>query len=325
MTDAARRSLRLASNPEVRALQVRVNKAIVALDDATLTSLMPALLEARKALAAGIREWERREFARARLVTSAGDALAPRFTMAKYQELIAQLDTAIGAAKDLGKAMGRALMVGGKAGGIASVRDLERQVAVFSRAFGSPILLDIDTAAVLASARPILIERFAASAKRYGEQAIRDIKLQLEVGALTGETWMQTARRISKLSPMRGVPSPAPTAEGMAEGLWRRNLYRAERVVRTEMIAARADVTIEGLREWHREEPSAEQMQSEADDARTCAECADADGKIVPVGTNELPVHANCRGSYVPWMRAWDEAASGVMQAEDQEQAARAA
>ncbi len=303
VTTAEKRSARLALSPKVRALQDRVNKRMATLADQTIESLYPALRRVRDELASNLRQW----------LADHPIGGEEAWTAQKYRSLMVQLDTAIDAARDLGPVMDKALAVGGNATARAAARALEQRVELFSKTFGEPLLLDLDTAAVLAGPRKLLLERIAEKKGNFGAEAEADIRdrfrpvrrLLLD-GTLKSETFHQMATRVAAMSPYDGA-NMSPTADGMAAGTWRTSMYRAERVVRTEMMAVANETHLEGLRQWEQSDADAMQMQDESDDSRTCIRCRRLDGRIGKIGSfDPPPVHQQCRGVLVPWHRSWE-------------------
>ena len=79
--------------------------------------------------------------------------------------------------------------------------------------------------------------------------------------------------------------------------------YEAERIVRTETIAA-AD---EARRDTFKE-AGVEHVQSMATaDDRLCGYCSSRAGKVYKIGDVEVPYHPNCRCYLAPWRKEWQE------------------
>jgi len=303
MTEAARRSLRLSLQPEVRALQERIGRRMAGLTAETVERLYPALREVRAELAAGLK----------RYIDRHPDDWEAKWTAQKYRALMVQLKTAEEAARDLADAMGVALRTGGAAAGAYAVADFEQQIGVFSKAFGQPILLDIDSAAILARGGKLVLERERGAAHKYADDAVKDIRNQLLAATLSGETFFQVARRVARLGAFPGA-LVAPTVDGMAAGLWRRQLNRGYLVARTELMHVYNVHHAESLAEWAQQDAEALMMWDAADDRRTCQLCAGLDGEVADIGGTfaggySMPpddTHACCRCRLVPWKRAWD-------------------
>lgn len=299
---AVRESPALSQHESVRALQERINRLTAGLGDETLAAVLPALAEVRRELARELANWTQRH---------PQDDDAP-WTRAKYESLLLQVKTAMEAAKDIAPAMYKGLKTTGRTSGEMAARLLESQVAVYSASFGQPVLLDLDTAAILAEGRSMLVPRFRASAEKYGQDMQDGIKRQLAVGFLKGESWRQMARRLSQLG--TDEPQKAHGTADMARGLWRMTMNAAYRVARTEgMNALNAHQQI-GLEHWERTEVGAMKLWDGSQD-RACVRCRALDGKALPVreqfydperGYFDHPtLHPYCRCCLRPHHRDW--------------------
>jgi hypothetical protein len=200
-----------------------------------------------------------------------------------------------------------------------AIRHLEQETAQFAAVFGHSIRpLALDTAAIVAAGDRILIPRYRASAARYGFNVTDDIRRQLALGMVRGETFFELTERMSRMGGPRGVVSLRGVAgelgaviEHIPEGLFRRYRYWGERVVRTEGIHALNVNQLEGLRDMEHEDPGYLKRWDSTGDSRLCVQCRDLDGDVRPIneqfpgGILVPPAHPGCRCSLTPWRAEW--------------------
>jgi SPP1 gp7 family putative phage head morphogenesis protein len=120
--------------------------------------------------------------------------------------------------------------------------------------------------------------------------------------AAHGSTFAQRAEAIVIDGLIRGRGFRPTASELRREtGILR---YQAERIVRTESIAA-AD---EARRDTYKEAGvEAVQVFSTADE-RLCGYCANRSGRVYKLGDIEVPFHPNCRCYLAPWRQEWQDA-----------------
>jgi len=244
----------------VRALEERIHRQVAGLGDETMLAVVPALADVRRELAREVAIWLQRN----------PQADSAPWTLAKYVSLLLQVRTALDAARDLEPALLAGLKTTGRTAGEMSVRQLEDQVALYSRIHGQPVLLDLSTASVLAEGRSLLIPRFESSAEKYSADMQLGIRRQLAVGFLKGESWGQMAHRLAQLGSDQPPPGHGPA--DIARGLWRMGVNSAMRIARTEgMTALNAHQQI-GLEHWARAEPGAMKRWDASQDM-ACPRC----------------------------------------------------
>ena len=133
----------------------------------------------------------------------------------------------------------------------------------------------------MARGHKTLIPRFRNSAARYGADITADIRRQLAVGIVRGETFTQMTERLVQLGGPKGWVSlrgvlgePGSYAEFISEGLFRKYRGWAERVVVTESLNAYNVHHLEGLRDLNEEDPGYLARWDASIDARGCPRCA---------------------------------------------------
>jgi hypothetical protein len=263
--------------------------------------MLPVLAEAERELARDLSQW---------LATIANGE--QRFTAREYRNALIQMRGSLARMKRLAPELYRQLERSGEVAGSLAVAHLVREVADFSLLFDGVIRhLPLEVTAIMAEGKHLLLPQFAASARRYGTDAIADIKRQLAVGVVRGETFGQLTHRLMRLTP-RGAQTPdTPEAQLLAEGLFKGARYRAERIVRTEVIHAYDVHTEIGLREAVALDPEITQRWDATRDGRTCGLCRDLDGLVVAVGAlfagdySGPPAHPCCRCCRTAWRADW--------------------
>lgn len=309
-----------AATAEVRALIAQQADLIDALDKGAMRALLPAMVDARNEMAQGLAAWLR----------TAPDG-NERYTAQRHRKALLILQTAIDRAVALGHDVQDTLVENGKAATRLSVRNLTEQVARFGEVFGETVTpIDLDTAAMLAKGDRLRYRHYKNSAARYAGQVGEDIRHQLAVGVASNETFAQLKARLVKLGGPSGLVytrgkkgDDGAVAEQIAEGLFRRHRYWAERLVRTELIEAYnqghsdsidllndsrdADTTDEYLKRW-----------DSSLDKRICPICRGLDRTVARVGGkfrggyDHPPAHPNCRCVLVAWHADWGDIAGEV-------------
>jgi SPP1 gp7 family putative phage head morphogenesis protein len=282
---------------EIDNLLEAVNEAVARLPDSVLREFIPVLKAAERELAAGL--------------AKLGLGNEDKFTAHQYRRALVQIRHALRQVKDL-----RPELEGVLSGSIphvtlAAIRYLQEDLVRFGNKFGSTIEpVAIDVAAAISHGEEMLIPRYEASAARYAGQVFQDIKRQLAIGVVKGETFGQVARRLANLgSPFN--PLRTATAEDAAAGLFRRAGHAAERLVRTEVLNAYNSQFSHVLKEANEEDPGYLQRWDGSIDRRICPTCRDLDGQTVKLGQSfrggysHPPAHPNCRCALVAWRRDW--------------------
>ena len=278
-----------------------------------MRKLLPVLQDARNELAKDLRSWLRKH----------PDG-AERFTAQQYRKALVAIRHSIARLGELHPTLNDALAGSLEASGALAAEhvrfELQRMAAVFGDISIPP---PIDTAALVTGTRNQLVRRYRNSAARYSGRIFEDIRKQFGVGLAKGETFSQMTNRLRRLGGPRGLVSmkgrrgePGAAVEEIADGLFRRYRFWAERLVRTEMNHAynvQHHAGIEQLNEMRAElgeEPLLKRWDASLD-SRLCAICAGLDRRAVPIGEEfapgymQPPAHPNCRCVVTAWDRRW--------------------
>jgi hypothetical protein len=282
------------------------------LPKAALEALAPVLAQAQREIEKDLRAWLAREGG------------AERFTTQRLRRGLIQVRRTM----ERIKAGVHAPIVGGLrigsnvAGQLATAHvamELERFGAIFS---GDAIAgaVAIDEAAVLAEGRKLLAHRFESSARRYSKAMRQKIASELAVSKLRGETMDEAAARL-----MARMPA-------VFNGL----RWRADTLVRTELMHSYNVQHEAGVRQLRREDPEIRMRWDAYFDRRTCPICASLDGQIIdPEGSRRYraewmtptkdgprrhpttrqhkstherpPAHPRCRCVLTAWKAEWAE------------------
>lgn len=309
-----------AAIAEVRLVLAQQAAQIDQLDQASMRALLPALIDARNELRRDLTDW----------LANAPDG-DERFTAQQYRRALLALETSLDRMAQLAPDMQAALGNNATAAGALAVANLEQQVARFGAAFGESVYpTDLQLAAVLAKGDGLRIKHYRTSAARYAGAVGEDIRHQLAVGVAKNESFAQLKARLVKLGGPKGwvatrgvLGEPGAVAEHIAEGLFRRHRYWAERVVRTELIEAynqNHQAGLELLNEARNPKTTAEYVErwDSSLDKRACPICRDLDRRVAKVGGEfkggykRPPAHPNCRCVLVAWHVSWGDIAGEV-------------
>lgn len=299
-----------ARKASIEALLEAIAAQIAALPLESIRELLPALQAAERELAARLSAW----------LATAPDANA-RFTAQHLRNALIQVRKAQDAIEELEPAMFRSLSRGSKRAGALATQNISDELAAFSLLFAGVLYpLPIANAAQLAVGDKMLIPRFASSARRYSAEVLRDIRRQLSIGLVSGETFFQLTSRLAKLGGPRGRVPMRITRDGIiaeaemiSEGLFRRYRHWADRIVRTEVLNS-YNVQADGIiRDLAKNDPELQRRWDATIDRRTCRVCRDLDGETVgigepfPGGYKHPPAHPNCRCGLTVWREGWSE------------------
>jgi len=275
-----------------------VAQQVAALPGPVLAQVAPLIAQAERETAEALRHW----------IATAPDA-SDRYTAYERRRLLVQLRAAFDAIKRVSPALASALGEGSKRAGVLSHQHLLSQITRNSARYGTsleaPIRLDL--ARILATGQG-LIPRFRASAARYSVNVREQIKRELAVGVLRGQTYQGLVERLAT----RSMPHAMPTVENAAGALMKPAKWQLERLVRTEMAHASEVQAMEAFRQARQQMPDLRRRWVAALDLRICKQCADMDGAVSDrrgsfSGDVQPPLHPNCRCVAVPWREAWDE------------------
>jgi hypothetical protein len=284
-----------------------------ALPDSYVRSLAPILRQAQAETAAAFKNW----------LANVPDG-NERFTAQRYRQALLQLSVAIETVEKRvgGKhgAMAGTLIAQGAGAGAMAISHLQQEVAAFAAVFGASVRpLQLNQAAIMAKGDNFLIPRYRNSAARYGQDMGDDIRRQLAIGLASGETFAEMTNRLVGLRgptgmvSLRGLQgSPSAYHEHIAEGLFVRYRYWAERIVRTEGLNAYNTHHLHALAEAEAVDPGYQKRWDATWDG-VCPICKDLDGVIVdidkpfPGGYAHPPAHPNDKCALTPWRAEWNE------------------
>ena len=210
-----------------------------------------------------------------------------RITLAQVTAGMRQLNKALGESWDA--TLERRL----QRGVTQTLREIAVHDPTFRRAQGA---IQTNVVRHLAAPKKLLLSQFQSSIAAYGNGLIRQMSGQLALHAITQSPIRTTARALARTMQME--------------------VWRAERIVRTETINAMNaghQAALEGAAEVL---PRLKKQWDATEDARTCPTCNALDGKIVEVnGTFSShgqivahpPVHPRCRCRVLGWRAEWAE------------------
>jgi hypothetical protein len=294
--------------PAVKALLDQIANEVGTLDSIAVREIAPILASAEREVANDLARW---------LATAPnGNA---RFTAFQLRRVLAQLRATLDELKRIDPQVYATLRRASVTGGALAVRHVTESLSRFATRFaGSLNPIALNTAAIMAKGDKMLIPRHRTSAARYVGQVRDDIRRQLSLGMLRGETIDEMTARLARAGGPRGLVytrgmagDPRARAEIISEGLFRRYRHWGERLVRTEVIGAyniQADVAIAKAKDA---DDGIMRMWNAANDRRVCLECRYLDRKVTgvgqpfPGGYMSAPAHPHCRCSVVAWHRAW--------------------
>jgi len=301
----------------IRASLERVAQDVADLPRAPLRALVPVLKAAETEVEAELRRW---------LSTVNG---ADTYTAQRHRAVLVQLKLASRVAgqkaprpkwlRNIQEQMLDSLATGGLRAANMSIRHLMDQIALYSGMFGgAENPLPIKQAAILAEGKKMMIPRFAKSVSTYGGQVFDDIKTQLAIGVVRQETIHQLTNRLMRISTFkppisRAGDDPSVYADEIAKGLFMRYRYKAERIVRTEVINAYNETAAIGITEANQHDPAIRKRWDATNDMRVCRICASLHGEVVKVdhafstGVMAPPQHPNCRCAVIAWSPTWTE------------------
>lgn len=298
---------------EIRRLLLWINSEVDKLSGVGLAQMSEILSAAQRELQADLARW---------LAKHGG---SERFTSQVYRNALAQIQGSLRTISKKSPIIAQVLKRSGSVASQTAVKHLIAEVEKFSRLFeGSIRPIPFEAAAVIARG-DLLWPRFDTSAARYAGQIGDDIRKQLGIGVVRGESIDQLTARLARLGGPRGqvalqgkLGSPGVKAEYIAEGLFKRYRHWGERLARTETVNAYNTVAMDGIREAAEHDPGYVKRWDAALDARTCELCGLLDDEIAPVdgsftgGIAQPPRHPNCRCAVVLWRESWSRPVTPV-------------
>lgn len=289
----------------------QINAEVSKLSGVALAKLAPVLQAAEQEVAAALTKT---------LAKLGGDQT---FTAQMYRNALFNLRGALVAVNQASPMLAKVLNFGMNRAGALAYKHLALQIEQFSRQFeGSIRMVSLEQASLIAEGQKTLMKRYHSSSVRYAGQVGEDIRKQLAIGVVKGETVDQMTKRLVRLGGPKGhvwtrgaPPQPGARGELIAEGLFRRYEHWAERLVVTETVHAYNAITHDGLQELASEDPSYKKRWDAAIDGRTCRFCASMDHEIADIngtfkgGVKHPPLHPRCRCAIVLWHDEWTETA----------------
>lgn len=279
------------------------------LERVPLLDMIPVLQQARAEAAAGLRQW----------LAAVKDGEA-RFTAQQYRNAIAQLDTALATIEELEPATVKGLTRANDRAKALAPDHVQRELSAFSSHFGGSVNpVPFREASQIRKGDKTLMRRFATSAARYADAVGNDIRRELAVGLVKGETMDQLKARLIRHGGPRGTialqgiaSQPGAVTEVISDGLFRKYGYWAERIARTEVLNAYNVHADESIADVHKLDPKIQRIWNGTADRRTCPICRGLDGKVAAVGKpfeggyEYPPAHPNCRCTVAAWRSDWN-------------------
>jgi SPP1 gp7 family putative phage head morphogenesis protein len=241
-----------------------------------------------------------------------------RYTTQVHRNALAQVQSALQVISARKPLLVKLLQGQGSLAASTAVKHLIVEVEKFSALFEGTIRpIPFEAAAVIARGST-LWPRYETSAARYVGQVGDDIRRQLGIGVVRGETIDGLTTRLARLGGPKGLVAlqgklgdPGARAEYIAEGLFTRYRHWGERLARTEVVNAYNTVAMDGIRQAARDDSGYIKKWDAAIDARTCEICGILDDQIAsvdgafPGGFTQPPRHPNCRCAIVLWRENW--------------------
>lgn len=309
-------------------------RVVARLSDADLRKLLPILAEARDAQARDLSKW-----------LSKVDR-EDKYTTAMHRQLVSEMDQSlVEMKKRLFYATKEDLQTEAKESGRKAIAALRRAAVAGAKKFDdAATTLGLEKARLVIDNARNLLGRHERSAARYAGRQGDDVKKQLAIGLLRGESVGSIVSRLSGMPAIRtDRMKDGDVADAVAENRFFRSRADAERLVRTENIHAANSAQVDALND---DNERASQSQDDGEqkydedgnpippddssgseggwqkrwdatfDRRTCEYCADLDGQIVDADeafdtdydedVQHPPLHPNCRCAITPWREGWE-------------------
>jgi SPP1 gp7 family putative phage head morphogenesis protein len=301
------------STAQIRALQISLRRnahAVGELAPDVMRTVGEVLAEAQREVVKGLRAW-----------LATGPDAGARYTAQHYRNTLAHLDAAFERIRDLNPTLYNALALASHRAGRLAGAHVAHELARMSQVFeGTVREIPIELVRILAMGERSLIAHYRTSAARYAGAIADDIRRQLALGMVRGETIDQMAKRLVEHGGPRGqvalrgvAGEPGAVVEDIGEGLFRRYNGWADRIARTETQNAYNVQKQIGYRDAREYVPDLKRRWDAAEDLRTCVVCGSMHGEIVGLdepfsnGVDAPPAHPNCRCSTVPWRDEWPD------------------
>lgn len=291
------------------------------MERASVQAILPILDAAQRELTNDLAQW---------LATvPGGDA---KFTAQRYRQALAQIKHTMAEIRAMEPALYQALLGNSFSAGQLATAHLQHEIQRFSLMYeGEARPTSLNAALIIARGNKELIPQFRSSAHRYAGGVGADIRAQLAIGVVRGETMDQLVNRLVRLGGPKGPVATRGVAgelgsvvENISEGLFTRYRHWAERLARTEVINAYNEHANVGLRDLAEDDPEMEKRWDASLDSRLCKVCQGLHGQTVPImdangvdhpfpgGYLRPPAHPCCRCAVVAWHKDWAGPSPGV-------------
>lgn len=245
-----------------------------------------------------------------------------RFTPQLYRNALIQIRGALDSIRGTtAEGVASALRHGGVLAGDLATKHLTQEVQQFSKLLtGTVRPVAFEAASVIAEGKKLVWPKFSNSAARYAGAVGEDIRKQLAIGVLKGETIDQLTNRLAKMGGPKGLVytkgqalTPGSKAEYISQGLFNKYRHYGERLARTEVVSAYNSFAMVGVADLEANDPGYYKRWDAAIDGRTCPDCGALDDQVVSIygnfrgGIEGPPLHPNCRCAVVVWRKEWTE------------------
>jgi SPP1 gp7 family putative phage head morphogenesis protein len=290
-----------------KALLRQINEEVVGLAGPPLRSLIGPMVAAEQELTNAL----------AGLV----GGLGAKYSAQALRNSLFQLRGAINAVQRIRPEMAGELTKAGHRGRLLATTHLQTEVAKFAIHFDKT-LKPVPLIPASKVAERLHLERFAKAAGKYTTNVIEDIRRQITIGMLRGESVGQMAARITGTGTkgyMRVAALGAPEqAKVISQAMWKKYQYQARRLVRTEVMRAYNEHTQDQIATLAKEDGPGWGKKWVAElDSRVCVYCRRLDGVVVRAdetfpGTfpGAPPDHPQCRCTVVAWHERWSPSAA---------------
>lgn len=287
----------------VRGILEETSRQVAHMADGAMRDLTPILVQAERELQRDIVKWLQKVDG------------AERFTTQQLRVALLQIQEALDRIAALQPDLLRSLQRGSGTAARLATHHLFDEVAHMSALFGEPQQIRLDITALMARGDRMLLPRFNKISKRYSEDVVQDIKRQLAIGKVKGESIYELTQRLQRLGgqkPLVGA-DPQGVAGRISGAFYLRHWHWADRIARTEIVNAYNVHGDNGIRQARKYIPDLVRRWDAATDSRTCALCRDLDGRVVPVGVPfdldivNAPAHPRCRCRVGAWRPGWEE------------------
>jgi hypothetical protein len=280
---------------------------------ASIRALAPIIAQAQKEVAVALAQW----------IASVPDGDL-RFTAQQHRNALIHLRAAFQAIRKLEPAVAEELISGGLEGAQEASELTIKEFARFRQVFdGFGGRISIDMARVVADGSSYAIPSFETSAARYANGIVDDIRRELAVGLVRGESIYEMTERLVRHGGPRGLVAlrgklgnPGAVAEMIAEGLFVRYRYWAERICRTEYAYAANHLISLTIGQLAERTPGLQHRWDSSLDGRTCPYCRALHNQTAPLNQpfvalgdsyDGAPAHPNCRCRVDAWLPRWQK------------------